>query len=178
MIKFRDDRRDEQFIPILFSSQPCESTFRKFRSMTSTFWTKINLHLLVMFHMVGKIELQNCITHYKILDVKFPRTQEKIPKMGSYKLPCNEEVFHQMNVARNDAIKLAQTFEIHFADEDDLICQLPVCEPRREEFDESDIDENEEQFDENDKQFGESDDNFTQADDNDSICESIKQINL
>lgn len=137
MIKFRNEKKTEQFVPTLFSSQPCESTFRQFRSMTSIYWTKINSSLLEMFHIVGRIELQNYITHHKIPQVKFPRSQEQITKMESHELPSDEEIFHQMNVARDNAIEVAKSFEIHFDDED-LNCQLPVCEARPEELDESD----------------------------------------
>lgn len=92
--------------------------------------------------MVGRIELQNYITHYKIPEVKFPRSEAKIPKMNSYGLPTDGQIFDQMNLAKDDAIKVANTFGIYFANKDHLTCQLLVCEPRREEIDEIDeIDE-------------------------------------
>lgn len=158
MIKLRNDGKPEQFIPILLSSQPCESTFRQFRSMTSIYWTKINSTLLEMFHIVGRIELQNFITHHKIPDVKFPRSQDKIPKMDWHELPSDDQIFHQMRVARDDAINSAKQFDIHFDPEEDMICQLPVCEPRPGEF-------------------GENDDTFA-MEEADILCESIKEINL
>lgn len=138
MIKFRNEGKAEQFIPVLFSSQPCESTFRQFRSMTSIYWTRINASLRDMFHIVGRIELQNYITHYKIPEVLFPRTKKKLPKMNSYELPTNENIFDQMNVARDDAINMAKRFGIYSSNEDDLTCQLRVCEPEREKLTEND----------------------------------------
>lgn len=138
IIKFRDAGKAEHFIPVLFSSQPCESTFRQFRSMTSVFWTKINSSLHEMLHIVGRIELQNYITHFKIPEVVFPRNQKKSPKMEPYELPSNEEIFLQMNMARDEAIKTAKSFDIQLTDEEDLTCQLHVCEPGQQKLIEND----------------------------------------
>lgn len=158
--KFRDEGKSEQFIPVLFSSQPCESTFRQFRSMTSIYWTKINSSLREMFHIVGRIELQNYITHYKIPEVIFPRSQKKTPKMESYVLPSNDQIFNQMYLARDDAISMAKTFGIHFSNKEDLTCQLRVCEP------------------EGAKLNGNNDPLAAAEVTTDSLCESIGQINL
>lgn len=75
--KFRNEGNEKQFIPFLMDSQACESSFRKFRSMTSVFWTKINSTLLELFHLVGRVELQNYISSFKIPEVQFPRNQGK-----------------------------------------------------------------------------------------------------
>lgn len=128
IMKLRSQDKPEQFIPIMCSSQACESTFRQFRSMTSAYWTKINMSLLEIFNIVGRIELQNDITHFKISEVNFPRTQNKVPKMTVHELPSNEEIFAKIEAARNEAVKVEKTFGIKISPNNNLSCKLPVCE--------------------------------------------------
>lgn len=137
IIKFRDENKAEYFIPSLFSSQPCESTFRQFRSMTSIFWTKINSSLREMFHIVGRIELQNNITHYKLPNVIFPRIQRKTQKIERLELPANEEMFEHMILARCSANDDAKTFGMYVHDDEDVTRQIPVCQ--RKEVPEKEI---------------------------------------
>lgn len=79
--------------------------------------------------------------------------------MQSFELPSNDNIFTQMNLARDDAIKMANKFGIHFSSENDLTCQLRVCEPEREKEDENE--------------------SLAVAEVTaDSLCESIGQIHL
>lgn len=48
--------KPEYFRPFLFESQPCESTFRQFRSFTSTYSTVINCSLKESISRVSKIQ--------------------------------------------------------------------------------------------------------------------------
>lgn len=69
----RSQGLEELLIPILFASQPCEESFRQFRSMETVNFTKINFTMLDILHMIGRIELKNEIVYSKLsdLDVKF-----------------------------------------------------------------------------------------------------------
>lgn len=124
IIKFRDEGKPEQFLPVLFSSQACESTFRQFRSMATIYWTKINMTLLEIFNAVGRVELQNDIRFSKIPDVKFARTNIDMPQQISHDLPLNEEMCETIKLARDEAIKDATNFGMNISSNDTLACQL------------------------------------------------------
>lgn len=74
----RNILRDSSFIPNLYSSQPCESTFRQLRSMTSTYSTVVNYNMFEVVHRVKKIQLQNDIIVNSKDEIKFPRFQKKL----------------------------------------------------------------------------------------------------
>lgn len=124
VIKFRNEGKPEQFIPELYSSQACESTFRQFRSLSTIFWTKINMTLLEMFNSVGRVELLNDIRFFKIPNVKFARTNMDLSEAVTYDLPSNEEIFETIKMARDEAIRDAATFEMKISPTDILECQL------------------------------------------------------
>lgn len=136
VMKFRNENKSDLFIPFLFSSQPCESTFRQFRSMTSIYWTKINSSLLELFHTVGRIELQNYIMYYKAPGVIFPRQENKTSKMDFHEMPSDQEIFDRMNTARDDALIAATALGLKIPPEEDLSCKIPASEFRPEELNE------------------------------------------
>lgn len=65
---FRNRKMDEYFMPSLFNSQPNEELFRQLRSMGTLNYTKINFSLLELFHLVGRVELQNEIVYIRLAD--------------------------------------------------------------------------------------------------------------
>lgn len=105
------------------SSQPCESTFRQFRSLSTVYWTKFNLTLLEIFHAVGRIELQNDIRYFKIPDVNFARTNFNMPAVAG-DLPSNEEIFGIMKASKLEAIRDASNFGMQTPPDGALECKL------------------------------------------------------
>lgn len=79
----RSTLRDSSFIPNLYGSQPCESTFRQFRSFTSTYSTVVNCNMLEAIHRVKKIQLQNDIIVKSKEEIKFPRFQKKLTRTSN-----------------------------------------------------------------------------------------------
>lgn len=125
IMKFRDEGKPEQFLPDLFSSQACESTFRQFRSLSTIYWTKINMTLLEVFNAVGRVELQNDIRFFKIPDVQFARTNiEDLSQEVCEELPSNKIIFETIEAARCEAIKDAAFFGMEVPLNDTLACQL------------------------------------------------------
>lgn len=57
--KCRRDNTPELFIPWLYSSQPCESTFRQIRSMTTTNSTIVNFSLNEMMKRLNQVQVLN-----------------------------------------------------------------------------------------------------------------------
>lgn len=103
--KFKRNGTPELFLPVLFNSQTCESTFRQLRSMTSIFWTKINFSLLELINMVGRLELINDIVYDKLAsEVCFLRVQNRIEKCIIHDLPTNEEIVKVLEKAKESAL--------------------------------------------------------------------------
>lgn len=94
--KFREQNIEKYFMPSLFNSQPCEEIFRQFRSMGTINFTKINFTLLELFHLVGRVELQNDIVYIKLADkdITFPRNKINNAQLNKYKLPSDTEMLN------------------------------------------------------------------------------------
>lgn len=113
-VKFREQKCESLYIPTLFNSQPCEETFRAFRSMGTMNYTRINFTLLELFHLVGRVELQNDIVYIKLADqdISFPRNKINEAQLNQYKLPSDSEIINAINEAKKDAIEDAGKFGI------------------------------------------------------------------
>lgn len=108
--KCRDENRPHQFLPTLCQSQTCEHFFRQLRSMGTTNFTKINFSVLELLYMVGRIEVQNEILHFKLnnKDIIFPKFEVDTRKTVSYDLPTEIKINEAMNRAKLRAIKKAE----------------------------------------------------------------------
>lgn len=104
---FRDCKMDELYLPSLFNSQPNEEIFRQFRSMGTINYTKINFSLLELFHLVGRVELQNQIVyvHLEGAGVSFPRNKINKAKINNHPLPSDTDISNIINKAKNDAVE-------------------------------------------------------------------------
>lgn len=110
---FRNRKTPKEFLPGLFDSQTCEKTFRLFRSMGTTQFTRINFTILDLIHMIGRIEVQNDISYCKlngVEGVEMPHKRKK--KTVCYELPTNEQLNDTIEKAKMEAIKMAETLGI------------------------------------------------------------------
>lgn len=116
IIHLRDIGKPEMFRPYLFDSQPCESTFRQMRSMATANWTKINFSMSELLHLIERVELQNEISFYKLVNlVKFPRINiDNFNIENAYELPSNEELMDMIQKALTDAMQCASQFGMNF----------------------------------------------------------------
>lgn len=73
ILYLKEKNLDHCFCPELLGSQPCESTFRQVRSLSSTYSTVTNLTLLEIMKRMTKIEFQNDIMFNKLPEYSFPR---------------------------------------------------------------------------------------------------------
>lgn len=90
--KLRESNDSDLFLPGIFNSQGCESTFRHFRTMSTANYTKINFTLHELLHMVGRVELKSEIEHSKLhCLVNFPRLK-KPEKHKFFTMPSNIEI--------------------------------------------------------------------------------------
>lgn len=108
--KFRDQNTPEQFIPSLFDSQSCEKAFRKFRSMGTAQYTKINFSLHDLLHMIGRVEVQNEISYFTLKNKGISFPHQKMGKTAIYPLPSDLEINATIERAREVAIMEAAQF--------------------------------------------------------------------
>lgn len=103
----------ELFLPELFGSQQCESTFRQFRSMSSTYSTVINCTVKEAALRLSKIQLQNEIMHATSKNYVYPRLKTEFDKpQCKQNLPSIEEIHEEIKSCMNDAIVTAKKFNL------------------------------------------------------------------
>lgn len=101
--KVRGDNDSTLFTPTLTGSQPCESTFRQLRSMTTTQSTVINFSVMDMLHRMNKIELQNEMMT-KCSWLKFQRNERKSTySPHQIVLPSDDEIIELIEEAKKEA---------------------------------------------------------------------------
>lgn len=126
MRKFRDESLCKYFIPSRCTSQTCEETFRKFRSMGTMNYTKINFSLLELMHMVGRVELANDIMYNKLADnrIQFPRSCLNKSKLNEFDLPSDSNIKLCIEEALEQAVRDAKKFGIHVQPNEINVCEL------------------------------------------------------
>lgn len=124
--KFRDEKLDKYFLPTLFNSQPCESFFRKVRSMGTMNYTRVTFTILELIHLVGRVELMNDIMYFKLgdVDVKFPRNTINKGDLNPFELPSDGDIHRTIQRALNVALEDAKNFGINVTAEDIQDCKL------------------------------------------------------
>lgn len=125
IMKFRTSKQPHLFLITLFNSQHCEHTFRQLRSMTTANWTKINFALLELLHMMGRIELQNEIAHFKLQNlIKMPRIHNQCEKHELFELPSDEQLQTVLKKALDDALKTAAELNMTVDPDEIRSCEL------------------------------------------------------
>lgn len=126
--KFRDKNIENLYLSILFNSQPCEEIFRQFRSMGTLNYTKINFTLLELFHLVGRVELENEIVYMNLADtnILFPRNKINKAKLNQFKLPSDTEISDTLNQAKKSAIEDAEKFGMIIESNEIKTCELII----------------------------------------------------
>lgn len=134
--RLRTNDQTKLFLPLLFSSQPCEQTFRHMRSMGTANFTKINFTLNELLHLIARVEVMNNIIHDN-KDISFPRTERKSKEAEQMNtemsLPNDEELLNTMKRAKNDALRKAAEFDIQIGESEIEMCKIDVSESLIEE---------------------------------------------
>lgn len=113
--KFRENGTPQFFIPPLYQSQTCEKVFRQFRSMGTMNFTKINFSILDFLYMVGRVEVQNEILHFKLFDkgIRFPKLEVDSRKTTFFDMPSDDEIENALKTALTSAIEDANVFDMY-----------------------------------------------------------------
>lgn len=122
IVKLRSKQHQNMFLPSYFASQPCESTFRKMRSLGTCNYTKINFTFNELLHMIARVEFMNRIA-YSYEEIVSPRIQSKVQANASIILPSDEEIMNTMIIARRDALERASGFGMNFNVSDIMTCE-------------------------------------------------------
>lgn len=97
------------FKPHLYESQPCEATFRKLRSFTSTYSTVANCTVKESEARISKIQLQNDIIHGTSTQFKYPRLGgANIPSNEKIELPTKDDMINVILQCKREAIETAK----------------------------------------------------------------------
>lgn len=97
ILHLRKMNKPELFLPYLYESQPCESIFRQFRSMTTTFSTVVNCTVKEAVSRISKIQLQNEIMNKTSSSFVYPRLIKKSTEPNViYTLPSPEEILNEI----------------------------------------------------------------------------------
>lgn len=107
MLYLKKIGKPEWFQPHLFSSQPCEATFRLVRSLSSTYSTITNCSIKEFLERISKIQLQADIAHRTAHDFIYPRTKQikRSSKQKCHDLPSEDEIFAEIEIAKKRAIE-------------------------------------------------------------------------
>lgn len=123
--KFRDAGQNHLFLPQMFNSQHCESTFRQFRSMTTANWTRINFTMLELLNMINRIEMQNEIAFFKLSDIALlPRLHKRTERNVVYDLPTKEQLHDVMSQSLKSALCDTAKFGMNISVEEICSCEL------------------------------------------------------
>lgn len=116
IVKLRTMGQPNLFKPWLYSSQPCENTFRTLRSMGTANYTKINFNLNEVMHLIGRLEMVQKTVHGN-QGIIFPRSVLKETEHAVI-LPSDNEILNEMLNARSNAIRKAAEFGMHVSETD------------------------------------------------------------
>lgn len=113
-------------LPNLYSSQPCESIFRQFRSFTSTYSTVVCCSVNEVLYRISKIQLQNEIVHSHAMNFVYPKSNhhQKVEKCV-YELPTKHEIFNTIALCKIKAINTAKRFGFKIPSDSKLLsCKI------------------------------------------------------
>lgn len=146
IIYLKENNLEHLFHPELLGSQQCESIFRQFRSMTSTYSTKTNFTMLEIIHRLYKTELINQIMHVKLKHFDFPRlgkeSKEKAgyfpsnssgQKTGTTNLPTKSEIINEIEMAKLQALEYLDSLGVISSSDFKCTIKPPVVSPKLEE---------------------------------------------
>lgn len=97
----------ELFLPYFYDSQPCEKTFRAFRSLTTAYSTITNCTVMEALSRLSKINFQDEITHATSPAFVYPRIDKKIELKSIEPLPTPYEIYNETIFAKKCATATA-----------------------------------------------------------------------
>lgn len=135
MLHLKKINRAELFLPHLYSSQPCESLFRAFRSFSPTYSTVTNCTMKAATAIISKIQYQNDVVNETSHYFFYPRPGKhdianKSVSKEHTKLPTKNEIVEEILKCKHDAIVAAKTYGILISQNNNTCaCKIPPYNP-------------------------------------------------
>lgn len=107
LIHLKKINKPEWFLPHLYDSQACESTFRKFRSMTTAYSVITNCTVKETLSRIGKIQFQNEIIHNTSPSFTYPRANRNNSQEITFELPAPKDIYNEIIFCKRTAIVTA-----------------------------------------------------------------------
>lgn len=136
LLYLRKVNKPHLFMPLVYSSQPCESFYRQIRSFTSTYSTVANCTVKEILERINKIQLQNDISSDENSKFKFPKKLKSCdlqsPNTFEFSLPTHSEILRKIREAKKMAINDAITIGLLRDKDSDisLTCELLPYAPQ------------------------------------------------
>lgn len=92
------------FMPLLYSSQPCESLFRQIRSFTCTYSTVVNCSVKEILSRLHKIQLQNDMSS-SISDFIYSKANGATSIQVPVILPTKQQIINEIYTCKKLAIE-------------------------------------------------------------------------
>lgn len=124
VVKCRNSQRPEDFCVWQYSSQPCESFFRKARSQSSTYCTVVNFSMLDFLHRAKRIQAQDDIAVNLQEKYAFARQKPDGQHLAIH-LPSDEVIYGIICTARVDALNEIERLGMSIVDR----TNIPICVP-------------------------------------------------
>lgn len=127
MLYLKNHNLPNLFLPHLYSSQPCESTFRQLRSFTPSYSTVVNGSVKEILSRISKIQLQNKIVHCNTTNFFYPKVKQQNNAFNViHDLPTKLEILNTIEECKNEAIKISSHFRFRVLNESNLFsCEIP-----------------------------------------------------
>ncbi|XP_062703425.1 uncharacterized protein LOC134285829 [Aedes albopictus] len=106
MVRCRIANTPEQFVVQNMTSQPCETTFRELRSMTTVNHTSVNFTMMDVEQRFQKVQMKLLIAYRRKHEMTFPSLQKQEHKMRMMKtshLPNDDEIRKAIETAEQNA---------------------------------------------------------------------------
>lgn len=132
LLYLKKTNEPELFLPHLFNSQPCEATFRKFRSMTSAYSVVTNCTVKETISRIGKIQLQNEIQQKTSQFFVYPRSKKDDSLSIIHPLPTSIEIYNEIILCKRTAIATATKLGLITntkSNQKSLVCGVKMYDP-------------------------------------------------
>lgn len=112
LLHLKEINRPELFMPFLYESQACESTFRQLRSLSTANSTVTNCTVKEAINRISCIHFQNHVMQRTTNNFLYPRMKNSLYPCNITALPTRDEIFKEIEFCKQLAIKSASKLNL------------------------------------------------------------------
>ncbi|XP_065077882.1 uncharacterized protein LOC135701105 [Ochlerotatus camptorhynchus] len=116
LVNCRENNAHDQFLVQNLNSQPCETSFRELRSMTTINHTAVNFTMKDVEQRMQRVQMKLLIAHRRKDTLCFPSLRKQVFKLlaaSSYDLPNDDQIAQSIKVAKHKATELLISVGFH-----------------------------------------------------------------